>query len=71
MQIFCAKEYKRPMLPQANRASIGSNARFEYAPRKSCFSQTFGSQSQMFVKKIKEYHAAAGESGFHLVKRPV
>jgi hypothetical protein len=24
-----------------------------------------------FVKKIKKYHAAAGESGFHLGKRPV
>jgi len=23
------------------------------------------------VKKIKQYHAAAGESGFHLVTRPV
>jgi hypothetical protein len=23
------------------------------------------------VKKIKKYHAAAGESGFHLVKNPI
>ncbi len=35
------------------------------------FSRNFGSPSQNFVKKIKQYHAAAGESGFHLVKRPV
>jgi len=25
----------------------------------------------MFVKKIKQYHAAAGETGFHLGKRSV
>jgi hypothetical protein len=35
------------------------------------FSRNFGSESQSFVKKIKQYHAAAGESGFHLVKRSV
>jgi hypothetical protein len=35
------------------------------------FSQTCGSLSHMFVKKVKTYHAAAGASGFHLVKRPV
>jgi len=34
-------------------------------------SQKFGSQSQIFVKKLQTYHAAAGEAGFHLVKRPV
>jgi hypothetical protein len=28
------------------------------------------SQRNFFVKKKKTYHAAAGESGFHLVKRP-
>jgi hypothetical protein len=35
------------------------------------FSQKFGSQRQIFVKKDKTYHAAAGESGFHRMKRPV
>ena len=35
------------------------------------FSRTCGSKSHMFVKKIKQYHAAAGESGCHLVKRSV
>jgi len=28
------------------------------------FSRTFGSESQMFVKKKKQYHAAAGEADF-------
>jgi len=35
------------------------------------FSREIGSESQFFVKKRNEYHAAAGESGFHLVKRSV
>ncbi|MFP4436634.1 MAG: hypothetical protein ACLFVO_05260 [Chloroflexaceae bacterium] len=34
------------------------------------FSQK-SSQREFFVKKKKEYHAAAGESGFHLVKHLV
>jgi len=34
------------------------------------FSQK-NSQRDFFVKKKRVYHAAAGESGFHQVKRPV
>jgi hypothetical protein len=35
------------------------------------FSRKFGSPSQIFVKKKKTYHAAAGESDFNLVKCPI
>jgi hypothetical protein len=35
------------------------------------FSRTCGSESHMFWKKIQTYHAAASESSFHRVKRPV
>jgi hypothetical protein len=35
------------------------------------FSRTFGSESQMFWKKKNTYHAAAGDSAVHWVKRPV
>jgi len=35
------------------------------------FFQNIWLGEQMFWKKIKTYHAAAGESGFHRVKRPV
>jgi hypothetical protein len=34
--MFCEKEKTSTMLPQANRASTESNARFERAPRNSC-----------------------------------
>jgi hypothetical protein len=35
------------------------------------FSRKFGSESQIFVKKINTYHAAAGDSAVHRVKCPV
>jgi hypothetical protein len=34
-------------------------------------SRTFGSESQIFWKKQKKYHAAAGEADVYRVKRPV
>jgi hypothetical protein len=36
VQNFGEKDKQRTMLPQANRAFIRSNARFEHAPRTSC-----------------------------------
>jgi hypothetical protein len=35
------------------------------------FSQKFCTSCKIFVKKIKTYHAAAGDSAVHRVKRPV
>jgi hypothetical protein len=35
------------------------------------FSGKFGLESQIFLKKIKKYHAAAGDSAVYRVKRPV
>jgi hypothetical protein len=35
------------------------------------FSGKFGSPSQIFLKKTKKYHAAAGDSAVHRVKRLV
>jgi hypothetical protein len=35
------------------------------------FSQKFCTKCKIFVKKIKKYHAAAGDSAVHRVKRPV
>jgi hypothetical protein len=35
------------------------------------FSGKFGSESQIFRKKKKKYHAAAGDCAVHRVKRPV
>jgi|GEM_PF-2895856 len=83
------------MLPQANRAFIGLNTRFEHAPCNSCnvntsyavtdskghfasgrvesdiFLEKSGSPSHFFPKRSKTYHAAAGETSFHLFKHPV
>jgi len=36
VQIFCEKDNKSTMLPQANQAFIGSNVWSERAPRNSC-----------------------------------
>jgi hypothetical protein len=35
------------------------------------FSGKFSSEIQISLKKIKQYHAAVGDSAVHRVKRPV
>jgi hypothetical protein len=55
------------------QASAWTNGpiRLQQGGMEHSFSGKFGSPSQIFRKKIKKYHAAAGDSDVYRVKRPV
>jgi hypothetical protein len=66
------RELIRPYLTRVTRSLTRKN----FSPpawRKipSFFTKNFSLCEKFLVKKIKKYHAAAGESDVHLVKHPV